>query len=175
MQTFKVEGLVIGGVAASLLGRPRVTHDVDVLVLVPREKWKDFLESSKNFGFIARIPDALIFAQANRVFLMRHEPSGFDIDVSIGGLPFEEEAISRKIIVETAGVNIPLPTPEDLIIMKAVASRPRDMADIESILEMHSSLNQKYILKKVREFSTALEMPEILRDLKTILKRMRSK
>lgn len=29
---FNVQGLVIGGVAASLLGRPRITHDVDALI-----------------------------------------------------------------------------------------------------------------------------------------------
>lgn len=170
-----VQGLVIGGVAASLLGRPRITHDVDALILVKKEKWKDFLESGKKFGFLPRIPDALNFAQKNRVFLMRHGQSGLDADISIGGLPFEEEAIRKKIIVDIAGVKIPLPTPEDLIIMKAVAHRPRDMADIESILEVHSNVDQKYIIKKVREFSIALEMPEILRDLKAILKRMSPK
>lgn len=170
-----VQGLVIGGIAASLLGRPRITNDVDALILIKKERWKDFLESGKQFGFLPRVTDALNFAQSNRVFLMRHGKSGLDVDISIGGLPFEEEAISRKIIVETAGVKIPLPTPEDLIIMKAVAHRPRDMADIESILEVHSNVDQKYIIKKVREFSIALEMPEILRDLKTILKRMSSK
>lgn len=174
-QTFKVQGLVIGGVAASLLGRPRITHDVDALILLEKEKWIDFLESGKQFGFLPRIFDALSFAQSNRVFLMRHEQSGFDVDISIGGLPFEEEAISKKIIVEIAGVKIPLPTPEDLIVMKAVAHRPRDMADIESLLEAHSPVDKKYILKKVREFSTALEMPEILKDLKRILKRISSR
>lgn len=170
-----VQGLVIGGVAASLLGRPRITHDVDALILVKKEKWKNFLESGKKFGFLPRIPDALNFAQKNRVFLMRHGQSGLDADISIGGLPFEEEAIRKKIIVDIAGVKIPLPTPEDLIIMKAVAHRPRDMADIECILEVHSNVDQKYIIKKVREFSIALEMPEILRDLKAILKRMSPK
>jgi hypothetical protein len=29
----KVQGVVIGGLAASLLGRPRLTRDVDMLVL----------------------------------------------------------------------------------------------------------------------------------------------
>lgn len=171
----KVKGIIVGGVAASLLGRPRVTHDVDALIFIEREKWEDFIESGKKFGFLPRIPKVLNFAQLNRVFLMRHEQSGLDIDISIGALPFEEEAIKRKKSVDLSGVKIPLPTPEDLIIMKAVAHRPRDMADIESILEMHSSVDEKYILKNVREFSTALEMPEILKDLRAILKRLSSR
>jgi len=174
-RALKVKGVVIGGVAASLLGRPRLTHDVDALILMEREKWEDVIGSGKKFGFMPRIPKVLKFAQLHRVFLMRHEPSELDIDISIGVLPFEEEAIKRRRLVKLARVKIPLPTPEDLIIMKAVAHRPRDMADIESILETHSSVDEKYILKRVKEFSAALEMPEILRDLKTILKRMSSK
>lgn len=81
----------------------------------------------------------------------------------------EEEAIRRGVTVDLGGVGVPIPTPEDLIIMKAVAHRPRDMADIESILEAHSSVDLEYILKRVDEFSSALEMPEILKDVKLIL------
>ncbi len=170
-----VPGIVIGGVAASFWGHPRITHDIDALILLEKENWKDFLASGEQFGFIPRIAEALGFAQLNRVFLMRHEQSGFDIDISIGAIPFEEEAIRKKVTVKTAGMSIPLPTPEDLIIMKAVAHRPRDMADIESIIQMNPSLDQKYILKKVREFSSALEMPEILKDIKAIIRALSSK
>lgn len=52
-----IRGLVIGGVAASLLGRPRVTHDVDALVLIKREKWEKFLTEGKQFGFVPRVSD----------------------------------------------------------------------------------------------------------------------
>ena len=39
----RTRGAIIGGVAASLLGRPRVTGDVDALVLVDDDAWEDFL------------------------------------------------------------------------------------------------------------------------------------
>jgi len=170
-----VRGLVIGGVAASLLGRPRVTHDVDSLVLLEREEWDDFLTEGKKFGFVLRVSDAIAFAQKNRVFLVCHEPSGIDVDISIGALPFEEEAIRRGLTVDLSGVRVPIPTPEDLIIMKAIAHRPRDMADIESILEAHSLVDLEYILKRVKEFSSALEMPEILKDVRLLLNRCRER
>jgi hypothetical protein len=31
--------VVIGGIAASLLGRPRFTQDIDILVMLENEKW----------------------------------------------------------------------------------------------------------------------------------------
>ena len=64
-----------------------------------------------------------------------------------------------------------MPAPEDLIIMKAVAHRQRDLIDIEAILDAHPKLNLKRIRKWVKEFSSVLEMPEILKDIEKMLKR----
>jgi len=52
-QSEKVPGIVIGGVAASLLGRPRLTRDVDGLVVIPDKDWPKFLSSSARFHFFA--------------------------------------------------------------------------------------------------------------------------
>jgi hypothetical protein len=42
-QAGKIPGVVIGGLAASLLGRPRLTRDVDALVLVEESNWGEFM------------------------------------------------------------------------------------------------------------------------------------
>jgi hypothetical protein len=47
-------------------------------------------------------------------------------------------------------VGIPLPLPEDLIIMKAVAHRPRDLGDIEAMLAAHPELNPRRVRHWVR-------------------------
>jgi len=163
--------VVIGGVAASLLGRPRTTADVDALVMLDESGWPDFVQAAEDFGIRPRIPDALAFAAESRVLLLRHEPSGIDLDVSCGLLAFEEEAVRRARAVEVAGEMIPLPTPEDLIIMKAVARRTRDLADIEAILDAHSSLDLDRVRVTVRAFADVLELPEMLDDLERILRR----
>jgi predicted nucleotidyltransferase len=105
------------------------------------------------------------------VLLVRHEQSGIDVDVSFGSLPFEKELIARAVYLEVGGARIPMPTIEDLIITKAVAHRSRDLADIESLVELHSQLDVARILRWVREFADALEMPELLSDLEEILNR----
>jgi hypothetical protein len=55
--------------------------------------------------------------------------------------------------------------------MKAVAHRPRDLSDIESLLDAHAKLDIKRIERWVREFSGALDMPEIVRDMESLLSR----
>ena len=53
--------------------------------------------------------------------LLRHIISGTDIDISLGILPFEVEMVERSCLIEVGTVLIRLPTPENLIIMKAIA------------------------------------------------------
>jgi hypothetical protein len=57
---------------------------------------------------------------------MRHVESGIDIDVTFGGLLFERAAIDNSKIYDIGGVHVRLPRVEDLLIMKAVARRPKD-------------------------------------------------
>jgi hypothetical protein len=96
-QAAHVTGVVIGGVAASLLGRPRVTRDVDAMVFVSEAEWAGFLSLGAKFGFVPRRADAIEFAKMARVLLVQHGASGIDVDVVFGALPFEEEALAKGI------------------------------------------------------------------------------
>jgi hypothetical protein len=171
----KVPGVVIGGLAASLLGRPRLTRDVDALVLVSESHWAEFMGKGVKHGFTPRRDDVLAFAQETRVLLLRHQESGIDVDIVFGSLPFEKEAVARATWVELGGVQAPLPLPEDLIVMKAVAHRPQDLADIEAILAAHPKISVRRVRRWVREFAAALEMSEILNDLEAVLLSQRKK
>jgi hypothetical protein len=174
-QNAPVPGTVIGGVAAALLGRPRVTRDIDALVLLDEAEWETFLGKGKRFGFVPRLSDAVAFARQARVLLVRHEASGIDIDIAFGILPFEEEAVKRTVWHDVSGVWVPLPLPEDLLIMKAIAHRPRDMADIEAILDAQPRLDLRRVRRWLREFSTALETPALLHDFNLLVARRRKR
>ncbi len=170
LQTSSEGFLIIGGIAVSLLTRPRTTQDIDVLSLLDESQWRQFLEKGRQFGFDVRMKDALEFAKENRVLLLRHIKSGVNIDISFGWLPFEEESVQRKVFHKIGSLRIPLPTPEDLIVMKMVAHRPQDMIDVKSILQAYPKLDRKRTHKWVKEFSDALESPEILSDFKKLMK-----
>ena len=168
-QKGKCPGIIIGGLAASLLGRPRTTRDVDALVLCKQEDWPEFLELGKKLGFQARQEDALAFARENRVLLVRHQASLIDVDISFALLPFEKESLERAREFRIADVSIPLPSPEDLIIMKAVSHRPVDMEDIRCILDVNPELDFSHIEYWVKEFAKVLEMPEIYDETKKLM------
>jgi len=164
-----VRGVLIGGVAASLIGRPRFTNDIDLLVLDLDDRIPPFIEKLKSFGIEPRISDAEAFARRSRVLLARHAASGINVDISMGILPFENEAIQRRITASVAGIELYVPTPEDLIILKSIAQRPTDLQDIQAIVSRHPDLDKQRILSAVREFADLLGRQELYTTIQQIL------
>lgn len=165
LQAESVPGVVIGGVAASVLGPPRMTNDVDALVALDESRWEGFVAAGRQQGFVARAEDWLAFAKESRVLLMRHGPSATNVEVVVAGLSYEQEVIERAQWVELAEVRLPLPTPEDLVIMKSVAHRPRDVADIEGIVAAREDLDWDRVLSWAKQFAEVLARSEIYTDL----------
>lgn len=169
----EIAGVVIGGVAASLLGRPRMTRDIDALVLGDEMGWEAVLESARPFGIVPRVDDPLDFARRTRILLLRHPSSSVDIDVSLGALPFEREVVERASIVDAGDIRVRVPAVEDLVIMKALARRPRDLGDIEGLLDAWPDLDLDRVRHWLREFGSILEMPEIQEDFERLLRQHR--
>ena len=100
---------------------------------------------------------------------MRHTISGTDIDLSLGSLPFEIEMVERSTVVELGSIKLRLPTPEDLIIMKAVAYRPKDLGDIQAIAASHPNLDKERIRSWMEQFGEALDLPELWNTISNLL------
>ena len=88
----------MGGIAASILGRPRATRDIDALAVAPDDQWPQLLGSSKVHGILPRVENPLAFARRARVLLLRHTESGIDIDINLSGLPFGAEAVAGATV-----------------------------------------------------------------------------
>jgi hypothetical protein len=166
LSQFDNQGVIIGGIAVSLLGQARFTEDIDAMVLLSIDEIPHFLDAAKSEGIEPRIAQADDFARRNRVLLLRHVASQTDIDISLGILPFEQEMVARSQVYEIdQALKIHLPTPEDLIIMKAIAHRPKDLLDIQGIIGNHPHLDRARIQDWVRQFAELLERPELWEDI----------
>ena len=167
--------MVIGGVAASVLGRPRLTQDVDALAILPEGEWANAVSAAARHGILPRIENPLDFARRSRVLLMRHVESGIDIDVTFGGLSFEQEAIDNSKIHDIGGLRVRLPRVEDLLVMKAVARRPKDLQDIEGLLAAHPEADVATVRQWVSEFATAMSTSDMLDDFDKLVARSKSR
>lgn len=158
---------VIGGIAVQRWGEPRLTRDVDVTLLTglgDEEKYVD--EILRHFK--SRIEDAREFALTRRVMLLTSE-DGTDIDLALGGLPFEENAVGRASKFEFyPGMSLRTCSAEDLIVMKAFAGRDQDWGDVKGIIARQESLNWKMIYSELEPLCELKDAPEIVTRLKQL-------
>ena len=84
-------------------------------------------------------------------------------------MPFEEGMLARAKPVMVKGLAVPVATSEDLIIMKAIAHRDRDLVDIAGVVDMQRDLDLAHIRGWISKFAAILEMPELRADLEKLL------
>lgn len=169
LNAFPARGAVIGGIAVGLLGVARMTRDVDAVVWIEHHQLDDFVSAAARFGIVPRVAELLSFAAESRVLLLRHRPTGVEIDVSLAALPFEEELLDRARDWPVADFVVRLPTVEDLIVMKTIANRPRDWTDIDALVELHPRLDVERVLYWSGAFAEVLESPEMVEHLSRVL------
>lgn len=119
-------------------------------VLVPPGAIDAFIESvGRHYTILVKDPSD--FVRDTRV-LPASTQSGVRIDLLFGLLPFEEEAVRRAARVEAAGRTIRVCTPEDLILIKIISDRPRDLEDARAIVRRRlPALDLGYLEPRVLE------------------------
>jgi hypothetical protein len=73
LMVFNNQGVIIGGIAASLLGSPRYTVDLDAVFLLTFKDLPRLLKEAAKLGIESRVTDPIGFARKSRVLLLRHE------------------------------------------------------------------------------------------------------
>lgn len=170
LRALRHPAMVIGGIAVIARGVSRLTADIDATIRADGLALDHALEIFAQHSIEPRIDEPLKFAQAQQILLLRHVPSGALLDVSLAWLPFEHEALERATDVDFHGVSIPVAQPDDLIVLKAVAWRPRDRDDIDQlVLRYGRTLNLARIRDLVGQFAEVLEVPERPREFEALV------
>ena len=159
----------IGGLAVIRWGKVRMTQDVDLSLLSGfgnEEVYVDALLSR----FRSRISNAKDFALTNRVLLLLAS-NGVAVDISLAGLPFEQEMIERATSFSySPDCSLITCSAEDLIILKAFAARTKDWTDIEGILiRQDPGLDFNYIIEQLTPLCELKEAPEIVEKLRHLV------
>ena len=137
--------LLVGGIAASTYGRPRWTHDVDVLVRpVDAALALDAL-AADGFRTEETFPD----------WLYKAERDGVSVDVIFsmpGGILLDEQMLARAREETVGGLSVRVIPPEDMIVIKAIVHdehMPRHWHDGLAILG-GCDLDWEYLLRRAR-------------------------
>ncbi len=159
---------VIGGIANQRWGRARFTYNVDIKVLVPDTDYPAARAAIRS-AFPER---ARPHVPANPL-IVDTKVTGVSVDFLLAVPGYEENIVTRAVRGNLDGLEVWICSPEDLVIQKAVAGRVQDWQDIEGILiEQHGRLNLAYVEDWLRQFTAALDQPEILSQYQSVQKRI---
>ena len=162
--------MIIGGQAVLLYGEPRLTRDIDITLGVNIDKIKELLKIIKELS-LRPIPENIEpFVKETMVLPVIEETTGIRVDFIFSFTPYEREAIERGKTVTLNGNEVVFISPEDLIIHKIFADRPRDIEDARAILLKNSSMDKQYIRKWLTEFDKVQEGSIFLETFKRLLK-----
>ena len=169
LDSIGLPGVLIGGVAVSLVAVPRYTGDVDALVVFDAARVTELLNALQEHGYEARFSGMAEFAAQARLVTMVHLATGTVVDLALGCMPFEEEVQVRATTYTDTDLSVRLPTPEDLIILKAIANRPKDQEDIRTIAAVYPDVDRKRIRFWVEQYAELLEEPGLWGEIEGLL------
>lgn len=149
-QTLKqanVHYLIVGGVAMNLLGCPRFTNDIDVLLALEEENLQAMKRAMKNIGYEQRIPLALdelgdekkvlrLITENNLLaytFFNPKEPL-YSIDIIVGASLKFHHYTEHQTLVEVWDMKLPVVSIDDLIGLKKDSNREKDALDVATLL-----------------------------------------
>lgn len=159
---------LFGAQAAVLWGRARTTADVDVTVEIELSQVEELLAAARKAGLVEREKNTLQLARSARVVPLVTR-SGMDVDVVLAGTGLEQTFLARARIVAIGELEIPIISPEDLIVAKLIAGRPRDIEDVRGVVEQRGRrLDVDYIEETLRDIEQQLELDGLLAQWQTL-------
>ena len=123
-----------GALALAYYAPPRATVDVDINIFVPpRDGLQPLLTVLAEVGFTADSPETLT-RTAVEDGQFRGRIAGIRIDVFLPAIAFYAEMASRTRRVPLLDRPIEILAPQDLLTLKMMFFRRKDLADVEAVL-----------------------------------------
>jgi predicted nucleotidyltransferase len=125
---------VYGGQAVLVYGRPRMTVDVDITVDPAGASAAEVLATLARHGFEPLFPGSGELLATLRLLRLVHVATEIPIDVVLAGEGIEQEMLARASTIDLDGVQVPVISVEDLVALKLLAGRRKDLEDVRSVL-----------------------------------------
>ena len=153
----------------NLHGFPRTTADLDLTIDLGALTPRALVSELSKAGFSPRFDDDEFIA-LTRVIPVVHRGTKLPIDLVIAGPGLEQQFLDEVQLQRVGARRVPVLSPENLIVTKLLAARPKDLEDVrELIASRASSLDHR----RIEELLTLLEQALDQSDLVPLYRRLR--
>lgn len=152
----KVKYLVVGGLAVNLHGVPRVTYDIDIIIPTDRDNILKLNRTLRGLGYIPRLPvnpDEMADEKTLKDWIENRNMKAFSfyhkkennkvVDIVLEHPLDFTQAFQRGAIKKVGDIEIYVASIDDMISMKKVSNRPKDLSDMEMLKEALKIMEHK--------------------------------
>jgi len=156
--------MIVGALAVAMWGRPRATADIDVTLRTDAAHLEALAARAEGVG-LAIDREWLEWQPLLRDHHRRLTRPGAIVDLMRTRDVHEDEALERRRYLPIDQRRLPFAAPDDLIVMKMKAGRPRDFEDAMSVLVAQQGiLDEAYMVDWARRLGIADELSYLLRE-----------
>jgi hypothetical protein len=137
-----------GAVALAWYRNPRATTDIDLNVTVSPEIADPVLGAIVHLGVTVSPEDRALIKRDGQA---RLDWDGSYLDLFFATLDLHRQMAERARLVSFGPVQIPILSPEHLIVCKVVFDRPKDWLDVEEMIAWGTAIDAVQTLGWVRE------------------------
>ncbi|MFI5401508.1 MAG: nucleotidyltransferase [Planctomycetota bacterium] len=123
---------VSGAVAMTAHGVGRSTFDIDILVIAPSIRLPEVFGLIRRHGFAG--DDRELLESLRDRYVAALEGGPIKVEVLVPVLPYHGTLVDRAVVREVEGVRVPFVSLEDLIVLKMLWRRPKDVADVHGLI-----------------------------------------
>jgi Nucleotidyl transferase AbiEii toxin, Type IV TA system len=172
LQSLGIRWYLFGAQAAIVHGAARLTADVDATIDAGEHSTAELANALSRYGFEPRVEDIEEFVARTRVFPAIHRTTQMGVDLVLAGTGIEELFLQRSERRTIEGIQIPVASPEDIVAMKILAGRSKDLDDVSAIAAAQgNALDLTLIRNTLRDLEAALDRSDLVPALERVLAR----
>ena len=127
---------IVGGLAIIQHGRVRTTDDIDAILAIPQVAMPGLFEALRERGFTLDVMNSVRELRDHGLTTLQFHDVLIDLMRPV--LPLYEHVLDRSIETIILGHRVRISSVESLIVMKLIALRPQDQADIQDLLTAYA-------------------------------------
>lgn len=159
----KLPYMVIGGQAVLVHGEPRLTRDIDITLGATTDEFDKVLDAAQKAGLKPLIENPRDFVRDTWVLPCADTRTGIRVDLMFSFTAYEHSAMARAAPVMMNGSEVRVATAEDLVVLKILAGRARDLEDARTVMLKNPGLDRDYVKHCLRELESETGQPLIAR------------
>jgi len=166
----KVPYVVVGGVSVLILGRARLTMDIDIIVDHTKLDREDFINFLKKNNFDATLHDLEGFDEHTHCSIFYKE-SMFRIDIKGVYSDLERESIVMSIDGIYDGIHIKIDNPLNIVLFKLKYGSEQDYEDALAVyIRNMEKINKEELKEKAKRMIVSEKLEVFLQEVESFLK-----